>query len=55
MPREVFQRPEDPEETKKWEKQKQDEAQRSKHEDMKETEDWENEKGGSRGDDEKSR
>ena len=38
------QKPEDSEETKKWERQKQDEAQRSKKEDKKETERWEAEK-----------
>jgi hypothetical protein len=55
MPRGIFQRPEDPEETRKWEKQKQDEAQRSNHEDEKETKDWEDEKGGNGGDDEEPR
>ncbi len=44
MPDRLFQRPEDPEETKEWEKQKQDEAERSKNEDKKETKNWEDDK-----------
>jgi hypothetical protein len=48
----LYQEAEDPGETRKWEKQKQDEAQRSKDEDKKEAKDWED---GNRGNDKKSR